>query len=77
MHLCKFCLLELLTLPPPPPPKDNTYQTRGAEDLNQFKNMLDVDKKREILEFDFKLINVRKINPISTTLLRAQVGREA
>jgi hypothetical protein len=27
--------------------------TRRAEDLNQFKNMLDVDKKREILEFDF------------------------
>jgi hypothetical protein len=26
--------------------------TRRAEDLNQFKNMLDVDKKREILEFD-------------------------
>jgi hypothetical protein len=27
--------------------------TRRAEDLNQFKNMLDVDKKRESLEFDF------------------------
>jgi hypothetical protein len=26
--------------------------TRRAEDLSQFKNMLDVDKKREILEFD-------------------------